>query len=71
MTLFDTIDGAFMNFAYDWAFSQPVRKIYYSITVTGLSVAVALLIGTIELVTVAAGGSASRGSRGTSSRRST
>jgi high-affinity nickel-transport protein len=55
MTLFDTIDGAFMNFAYGWAFSQPVRKIYYSITVTGLSVAVALLIGTIELVTVAAG----------------
>ena len=55
MTLFDTIDGAFMNFAYGWAFSQPIRKIYYSITVTGLSVAVALLIGTIELVTVAAG----------------
>ncbi len=49
MSLLDTIDGSFMNFAYDWAFSQPVRKIYYNITVTGLSVAVALLIGTIEL----------------------
>jgi nickel/cobalt transporter (NiCoT) family protein len=55
MTLFDTIDGAFMNFAYGWAFSRPVRKIYYNITVTGLSVAVALLIGSIELLTVLAG----------------
>jgi nickel/cobalt transporter (NiCoT) family protein len=54
MSLFDTIDGAFMNFAYGWAFSQPVRKIYYNMTVTGLSVAVALLIGTIELMSVLA-----------------
>jgi high-affinity nickel-transport protein len=44
MSLFDTIDGAFMNFAYGWAFSKPVRKIFYNITITGLSVAVALLI---------------------------
>jgi nickel/cobalt transporter (NiCoT) family protein len=49
MSLLDTIDGSFMNFAYDWAFSKPVRKIYYNLTVTGLSVAVALLVGTIEL----------------------
>jgi len=49
MSLLDTIDGSFMNFAYGWAFSKPVRKVYYNITVTGLSVAVALLIGTIEL----------------------
>jgi nickel/cobalt transporter (NiCoT) family protein len=54
MSLLDTIDGAFMNFAYGWAFSQPVRKIYYNLTVTGLSVAVALLIGTIELISVLA-----------------
>ena len=54
MSLFDTIDGAFMNFAYGWAFSQPIRKIYYNLTVTGLSVAVALLIGTIELISVMA-----------------
>jgi high-affinity nickel-transport protein len=54
MSLFDTIDGAFMNFAYGWAFSQPIRKIYYNIAVTGLSVAVALLIGSIELLTVLA-----------------
>ena len=49
MSLLDTIDGSFMNFAYGWAFSRPVRKIYYNLTVTGLSVAVALVIGTIEL----------------------
>jgi high-affinity nickel-transport protein len=39
-----------MNFAYGWAFSMPVRKVYYNITITGLSVAVALFIGTVELV---------------------
>ena len=50
MSLLDTIDGSFMNFAYGWAFSQPVRKVYYNITVTGLSVTVALIIGTIELL---------------------
>jgi high-affinity nickel-transport protein len=50
MSLFDSIDGSFMNFAYDWAFSKPVRKVYYNITITGLSVAVALLIGTVELL---------------------
>ena len=49
MSLLDTIDGCFMNFAYGWAFSKPVRKIYYNITITGLSVAVALVIGSIEL----------------------
>jgi high-affinity nickel-transport protein len=41
-----------MNFAYGWAFAKPVRKIYYNITVTALSVAVALLIGGIELFSV-------------------
>ncbi|MFN2583074.1 MAG: HoxN/HupN/NixA family nickel/cobalt transporter, partial [Candidatus Dormibacteria bacterium] len=49
MSLFDTIDGSFMNFAYGWAFSKPVRKVYYNIIITGLSVAVALVIGSIEL----------------------
>src|SRR3954454_9776972 len=52
MSLLDTIDGAFMNFAYGWAFSKPVRKVYYNITITGLSVAVALIVGTIELLSV-------------------
>ncbi|MEV4561582.1 HoxN/HupN/NixA family nickel/cobalt transporter [Kitasatospora sp. NPDC049285] len=50
MCLLDTIDGSFMNFAYGWAFSQPVRKVYYNLTVTALSVAVALVIGTAELL---------------------
>jgi nickel/cobalt transporter (NiCoT) family protein len=49
MSLMDSIDGSFMNFAYGWAFSKPVRKVFYNLTITGLSVAVALLIGTIEL----------------------
>jgi high-affinity nickel-transport protein len=50
MSLFDTMDGCFMNFAYDWAFAKPVRKVYYNITITGLSIFVAIFIGTIELV---------------------
>jgi high-affinity nickel-transport protein len=54
MSLLDTIDGAFMNFAYGWAFSRPVRKIFYNLTITGLSVAVALVVGTIELLSVLA-----------------
>ncbi|GMA86677.1 hypothetical protein GCM10025868_19270 [Angustibacter aerolatus] len=48
MSLFDTLDGAFMNVAYDWAFANPIRKVYYNLTITGLSVAVAVLIGSIE-----------------------
>jgi high-affinity nickel-transport protein len=50
MSLLDTIDGSFMNFAYGWAFSKPVRKVFYNMTVTGLSALVALVIGTIEIV---------------------
>ncbi|HEV7178048.1 MAG TPA: HoxN/HupN/NixA family nickel/cobalt transporter [Solirubrobacteraceae bacterium] len=49
MSLMDSIDGSFMNFAYGWAFSKPVRKVFYNLTITGLSIAVALVIGTIEL----------------------
>ncbi len=52
MSLLDTIDGSFMNFAYGWAFSKPVRKIYYNIPITALSVAVALLIGSIQLTSI-------------------
>ncbi|HVV76981.1 MAG TPA: HoxN/HupN/NixA family nickel/cobalt transporter [Mycobacteriales bacterium] len=50
MTTFDLLDGCFMNFAYGWAFSKPVRKVYYNITITALSVAVAFVIGTIEIL---------------------
>ena len=52
MSLLDTIDGAFMNFAYGWAFSKPIRKVFYNVAVTGLSVAVALLVGALELASV-------------------
>ena len=54
MSLMDTADGAFMSHAYGWAFSNPIRKVYYNITVTSLSVAVALIIGMIELLQVTA-----------------
>ena len=50
MCLFDTLDGCFMNFAFDWAFANPVRKVFYHLTITGLSVAVAFFIGTVEIL---------------------
>ena len=52
MTLMDTTDGILMSKAYNWAYINPLRRIFYNITTTGLSVAVALLIGTIELLQV-------------------
>lgn len=52
MSLMDTADGVVMSKAYDWAFASPARKVYYNISVTALSVIVALLIGTIELAQV-------------------
>lgn len=54
MSMMDTADGAFMNVAYGWAFSKPVRKVFYNITITGLSVAVALVVGTLELLAIIA-----------------
>ena len=50
MALMDTIDGIFMNFAYSWAFFNPVRKVYYNLAITGLSVAICFFIGTIEVL---------------------
>jgi nickel/cobalt transporter (NiCoT) family protein len=50
MALMDTIDGCFMNTAYGWAFMKPVRKVYYNLTITGLSVAICDFIGTIEIL---------------------
>jgi high-affinity nickel-transport protein len=49
MTVMDTTDGILMSKAYNWAFVNPLRMIFYNITTTSLSIAVALLIGTIEL----------------------
>lgn len=53
MSLMDTLDGAFMSKAYSWAFSNPVRKVFYNLTVTGLSVFVALFVGLVEVVQIA------------------
>jgi nickel/cobalt transporter (NiCoT) family protein len=50
MCLLDTLDGCFMNFAYGWAFLKPVRKVYYNLTITGLSIFICLFIGTIEVL---------------------
>jgi nickel/cobalt transporter (NiCoT) family protein len=53
MSLLDTADGAFMSQAYGWAFASPVRKIYYNLTVTSVSVLAALAVGVVELLQVA------------------
>ena len=52
MSLLDSVDGCLMNFAYGWALSRPVRRVYYNIVITALSVAVALGIGSIELISI-------------------
>ncbi len=52
MCLLDTADGCLMRFAYGWAFARPVRKVFYNLIITTLSVAVALIVGTIELVSI-------------------
>jgi high-affinity nickel-transport protein len=55
MSLMDTADGAFMSQAYSWAFSNPVRKVFYNLTITALSVFVALFVGLFELSQVLVG----------------
>ena len=52
MTLMDTTDGLFMNLAYGWAFFNPVRKVYYNLAITGLSVAICFFIGGIEALSL-------------------
>ncbi|MGH7870357.1 MAG: HoxN/HupN/NixA family nickel/cobalt transporter, partial [Candidatus Dormibacteraceae bacterium] len=52
MSLMDTTDGAFMSKAYSWAFSNPIRKVFYNLTVTALSVMIALVIGVLELLQI-------------------
>lgn len=54
MSLLDTLDGILMSSAYNWAFFNPIRKIYYNITITAISVIAALLIGTTELLQIIA-----------------
>jgi nickel/cobalt transporter (NiCoT) family protein len=48
MTLIDTTDGVLMLGAYGWAFMRPIRKLYYNMTITAVSVVVAVLIGGLE-----------------------
>ena len=55
MSLMDTADGAFMAKAYSWAFSNPIRKVFYNLTMTGLSVFVALFVGGVELLQILSG----------------
>jgi len=52
MSLMDTSDGLFMNVAYGWAFFNPVRKVYYNLAITGLSVAICIFIGGIETLSL-------------------
>ena len=48
MTLVDTTDGVLMLGAYGWAYRNPVRKLFYNLTITSVSVLVALVVGGIE-----------------------
>ncbi len=61
MNLMDTTDSVMMSGAYSWAFDTPVRKIYYNLVVTGVSVIAAFVIGPIELIQVMADGFYARG----------
>lgn len=55
MSLLDTVDGCLMNIAYSWTFANPVRRVFYNLAMTALSVAVALSIGLVELLGLVAG----------------
>jgi nickel/cobalt transporter (NiCoT) family protein len=55
MSLIDTTDGILMLGAYGWAFDKPIRKLYYNMTITAVSVVVAVLIGGIETLGLIAG----------------
>jgi nickel/cobalt transporter (NiCoT) family protein len=55
MSLVDTTDGVVMLGAYGWAFANPVRKLYYNLTITGMSVVVAVLVGGVEALGLIAG----------------
>jgi len=52
MSMMDTLDGFFMSTAYQWVLSSPLRKVYYNLTITGLSILAAGVIGLIEVFQV-------------------
>ena len=62
MSLIDTLDGTLMVGAYGWAFSSPIRKLYYNMTITLVSVVIAILVGSIEALGMLAGKMNLRGS---------
>ena len=55
MMLLDTTDGILMLGAYGWAFVKPVRKLYYNMNITLVSVLVAFVVGTIEIISIISG----------------
>ena len=61
MSLVDTADSVLMLGAYGWAFTKPIRKLYYNLTITFVSVVVALLVGGIEALGLLAGRFGMRG----------
>jgi high-affinity nickel-transport protein len=61
MALVDTTDSVLMTRAYGWAFVKPVRKLYYNLTITAVSVLVALLVGSVEALGLLADRLALRG----------
>ena len=52
MCLLDTTDGILMLGAYGWAFVKPIRKLYYNLNITLVSVLVAFVVGTIEVISI-------------------
>ncbi|MGB6501569.1 MAG: HoxN/HupN/NixA family nickel/cobalt transporter [Thermoplasmata archaeon] len=52
MVLTDTTDGILMRFAYGWAFLKPIRKVFYNLTITVISILVAFAVGTLEALSV-------------------
>ena len=50
MTLVDTTDGILMLGAYGWAYVKPIRKLFYNLTITSISVLVAIVVGGIEVL---------------------
>jgi len=55
MVLIDTSDGVSMRYAYGWAFARPIRKVFYNLTLTFISVMIAFIVGTVEILGVFAG----------------
>ena len=71
MSLMDTTDSVLMTGAYGWAFVNPIRKLWYNLTITAASVVVALFIGGVEALGLIGDKLGSKAASGTSSAAST